>query len=156
MKLYTTNHSQYHHLVPLTKRTISLFHGFCTFVIQIRNFCALTRSQFLLMIGDSNRVLIVVEDEVKKNEWRCGSGVGRRLVTSGVEKATSHSFFSEVAFLGQKLCHESWLFWRQLVVFCNESLLTRDDSSLLTFMRFAYLLVGFLTVIWVSWSPSIF
>ena len=59
------------------------------------------------MIGDSNRVLIVDVDEFKKNEL----GARRRLVASGVEKATSRGFLSEVAYLGQKVCHELWLFF---------------------------------------------
>ena len=71
------------------------------------------------MIGDSNRVLIVDVDEFKKNEL----GARRRLVASGVEKATSRGFLSEVAYLGQKVCHES--------------LLIVDDSSLFA-TRVAY------------------
>ena len=81
----------------------------------------LNLKQLLLMIGDSNRVLIVVEDEVKKNEWRCGSEARRQFVASKEEKATIRGFLTEVAFLGHKLCHESWHFG--------------DDSSLLTIMR---------------------
>ena len=110
----------------------------------------------LLMIGDSNRVLIVVEDKVKKNERKCRSLAWQRLVASRVQKATSRGFLTEVAFLSQKLFHESWHLWRRLVACCNESLLTGDNSSLLTVMRFALFSRGFLTVIWGFFYPSIF
>ena len=48
----------------------------------------------LLMIGDSNRVLIMIVDELKKNEWRWGAVAGRRVVTSwsrGSNESSQHS-----------------------------------------------------------------
>ena len=84
----------------------------------------------LLMIGDLNWVLIVVRDEVKKNEWRCGSEARWRLVASKVEKATSRGFLTEVTFLGQnfamsrdilettrRLLQRVIAHWRRLVTF---------------------------------------
>ena len=113
-------------------------------------------ADYMLMIGDSNRVLIMVEDEVQKNKWRCRSLTWRRLVASRVQKATSRGFLSKVGFLGQILCHESWHFGD------DSSLFATSRCSLETTYRFWWLCVlpyfhgGIFTIIWVFWSPSIF
>ena len=113
-----------------------IFGVLFTFYLE---FCML-----VLMIGDSNRVLFVVVDDFK-NEWRYGSEARRRVVSSSLNShiwvrkfATSRGFLGTIRrFLPRVVAH-----WRRLVAF--------DGYAFCLFSR------GFLTVIWVSWSPSIF